>query len=323
MKIHREEVSRPLEGISEPESVRYWEASQNYRILGGIIDANNSRDAHDDFQIIDIAGTFDDPDLFLSFARLGARGEPSESSILHWVSDHGLLRRKSGPNRPGQRGEPPGSVSDQEAMTVTDFRTEVLCAHQLVALYSDIREENLEGLEAAIYGTSRHRSSDWVHTPVTDVERYLAEFRYMADADREDLNWWQDKLRHADQLERRRTEEYLRALGSYWSDLHGSDIWIALVALQAVLKHRLSGVRLSFDAGYGRSQALAGNYSIPGSWDCPNLLSAMYLQFYLLVTDFEPMRRCENPVCRLPFPITRKNKRFCNNTCRSNARNYR
>jgi predicted nucleic acid-binding Zn ribbon protein len=53
------------------------------------------------------------------------------------------------------------------------------------------------------------------------------------------------------------------------------------------------------------------------------LLSAIYLQFYLLVTDNKPMRHCENPACGMPIPITRKDKRFCNASCRSNARHYR
>jgi len=71
------------------------------------------------------------------------------------------------------------------------------------------------------------------------------------------------------------------------------------------------------------SPPLKSDYRIPRLWTCPDLLSAMYLQFYLLITDAEPMRRCQNPACGKPFPATRKNKRFCNDTCRSNARHYR
>lgn len=56
---------------------------------------------------------------------------------------------------------------------------------------------------------------------------------------------------------------------------------------------------------------------------CPDLLSGIYLQFYLFVTDDTPMRHCENPACGMQFPVTRKGKRFCNATCRSNARHYR
>jgi len=71
------------------------------------------------------------------------------------------------------------------------------------------------------------------------------------------------------------------------------------------------------------SPPLGSYYRIPRSWGCPDLLSVLYLQFYLLITDFEPMRRCQNLACGMPFPAIRKNKPFCNNTCRSNARHYR
>jgi hypothetical protein len=35
---------------------------------------------------------------------------------------------------------------------------------------------------------------------------------------------------------------------------------------------------------------------------CPDLLSGIYLQFYLFVNDDTPMRHCENPACGMPFP---------------------
>jgi hypothetical protein len=58
-------------------------------------------------------------------------------------------------------------------------------------------------------------------------------------------------------------------------------------------------------------------------WYYPDLRSAMYMQLYLLATQEKPMRSCENPVCKMPFPATKKNRRFCSDTCRSNARRYR
>jgi hypothetical protein len=46
------------------------------------------------------------------------------------------------------------------------------------------------------------------------------------------------------------------------------------------------------------------------------------LQFYLMLRGNRALRYCENPACGMPFPLVRKNKRFCNATCRSNARHY-
>ena len=34
------------------------------------------------------------PDLFLSFARLGGGGKPSRGQVLSWVRENGLLRRE-------------------------------------------------------------------------------------------------------------------------------------------------------------------------------------------------------------------------------------
>ncbi len=114
---------------------------------------------------------------------------------------------------------------------------------------------------------------------------------------------------------------------------------IARMALKNVVKDRVSRIRLSFDEvdtdvlfglikEYVSSQApnrdyLSGADSMLRRWECPDLLSAMYLQFYLLITDFRPMRRCENPPCSMPLPATRTNQRYCNASCRSNARHYR
>jgi hypothetical protein len=58
------------------------------------------------------------------------------------------------------------------------------------------------------------------------------------------------------------------------------------------------------------------------SWNCPDLLSAIYLQLYLWMTESLPMRRCVNPPCGTPFPLTRKDKQVCSRSCGSNLRHY-
>ena len=68
-----------------------------------------------------------------------------------------------------------------------------------------------------------------------------------------------------------------------------------------------------------RLKALSASTVIE-SWYCPDLLTAMYLQFYLLIADRRPMRYCN--FCGVPFPY-RENKFYCNATCRSRARHQR
>ena len=89
------------------------------------------------------------------------------------------------------------------------------------------------------------------------------------------------------------------------------------------LAYTLTDVRLTLtDLRVPEDQGRNPLFARRTMW-CPDLLSAVYLQFYLMVTDNKLLRRCENPACGLPFPAKPKHKRFCNASCRSNARNYR
>jgi hypothetical protein len=57
------------------------------------------------------------------------------------------------------------------------------------------------------------------------------------------------------------------------------------------------------------------------SWSCPDLLSALYLQFALLRMGDRPKRICDN--CGTLFPLTREDKYHCDETCYRTAYNYR
>jgi hypothetical protein len=57
------------------------------------------------------------------------------------------------------------------------------------------------------------------------------------------------------------------------------------------------------------------------SWSCPDLLSALYLQFALLRMGDRPKRICEN--CGTLFPLTREDKYHCDETCYRTAYNHR
>jgi hypothetical protein len=99
------------------------------------------------------------------------------------------------------------------------------------------------------------------------------------------------------------------------------------------LSASLAGVRLrvvpGFQIPHGASpedqrslmMSPSSRYRLHFSWHCPDLISAIYLQLFLLATKNTPMRFCE--ACQTPLPTKAKHKRFCNSTCRSNARNHR
>ena len=108
------------------------------------------------------------------------------------------------------------------------------------------------------------------------------------------------------------------------------DLYAGYDALADALTRQLSRVTVRLNARFpdiailteGGPKIPEGAHGVTQGWSCPDLLSGLYLQFYLMIVKNRRMRRCDSPVCGMPFPLTRKDKRFCNATCRSNARNY-
>ena len=141
MRLDKKDVARLLEGVPNPDMVGWWPVAMSYRIISGSIYAFNPQPIFeiDEERSLETDQFFADSDLLFSFARLGARGEPSEKSILDWVKKHGLLERKDEKDDAllSDRGEN-GSEVNQAPITLERFRAEVLCAYQLLTLYTDI-----------------------------------------------------------------------------------------------------------------------------------------------------------------------------------------
>jgi len=241
-------------------------------------------------------------DLFYSFVRLGAIGEPSESCIMEWVSRHSLLTRKD-ESVSGATVLEDGAIN-QQPISVRDFRSEVSQARAMLEFYAEIRRLDVRALNARIA------------QPRSTVDGRLA-----------------------------RLASYFTDDPSYQQVLDRIDIWLGSLAISPVLgaadkvlaemiSESVAGVRPRAIRGYAlpmssdeerpsQMRAAHKNYRMQQGWFYPDLRSAMYMQFYLLVTQNKPMRSCENPVCRMPFPATKSNRRFCCDSCRSNARHYR
>lgn len=227
-----------------------------------------------------------DDDLFLSFARLGAQGNPSPNRVLGWVRQHGLLTLGDD----GRGGQAP--------ISLTDFRAEVRQAHGMLRLYAELKGGDAkavaERLEAARPPFDVARGRDW------RLNSRFGAVRYML----------------------RNTQEMLR---------EDVDLFAGYDALAEALTSRLDGVTIRLDASFPDLTALTKDapkisesaYGLTQGWSCPDLLSGLYLQFYLMIYKNRRMRRCDSPICGLPFPLTRTDKRFCNDTCRSNARHRR
>lgn len=227
-----------------------------------------------------------DDDLFLSFVRLGRRGDPSPNRVLGWVREHGLLTRKD-----DRRG-------DQAPISLEDFRAEVRQAREMLGLYAELKAQDAEAVAARLLEPRPPFDvacgHNWrLRSPFKSVRYMLRNEPEMTPVD--------------------------------------VDLYAGFDALADALTRRLSGVTVRLSARFPDIAVLMedgpkipeGAHGLTQGWSCPDLLSGLYLQFYLMIFKNRRMRRCDNPVCGMTFPLTRKGKRFCNDTCRSNARHYR
>jgi len=271
---------RDIERIVDREEFRHrpvWPVAEEY-------DIDDSRNV-----VVKKTGDYvittplEDPDLFLSFARLGARGRPSDESILGWVSEHGLLTLE---NEGKYSVSYPWEQLKQAPISLDDFVAEVLRARSALNLYTTLNERSVKDLKEVI-GTI---SEDYRGMkPLSEMDNYFYEkWRGIPDE-------------------------------PSWTD--GMLQFMAIIKLEVFVKSRLVNVRPAF-WGAIHPETPPNAYKPAPSWECPDLLSTIYLQLYLWMTSSLPMRRCANPACGTPFPVTRKDKRVCSPSCRSNLRHY-
>lgn len=270
---------RKLEKIFDREEFRtrpIWAVAEEYGIEDGEVVVKKTGDYI-------ITTPLEDPDLFLSFARLAARGWPSDESILGWVSEHGLLTLKDASKHPAAL---PGEELNQSPISLVDFVAEVFRARSALNLYADLNEGGLEALKKRVHDISEdHRQAK----PLSELDYYFYEkWRGIPD----ERGW-----------------------------IDGTLQFMAITTLENFVMSRLEGVRPAF-WGDQLPGVPPNAYKPVQSWRCPDLLSAIYLQLYLWMTGSLPMRRCVIPTCGTPFPITRANRRVCSDTCRSNLRRY-
>jgi hypothetical protein len=282
--------------------IMIWPQATRYKVAAGWIDLEPGSN----LRRFPPPSPFADPDLALSFARLGAPGEPSAQRIEKWVSRYGLLFRRD-EKLPSDRILEDGRVN-QKPMEVYKFTREVFRFRDLLDLYAEIRG----GRATAV--TRR------IDEPHSTVDQELAA--YVLPALSEDSPFSE------------RLDRFLVALSSLSLN---RVMALADRFLADQLSASLDGVRLRTISGFQiphgasredqRSRMMSlirdpqSQYRLGFSWHCPDLISAIYLQLFLLATKNTPMRFCK--ACQTPFPAKPKHKRFCNPTCRSNGRNLR
>jgi hypothetical protein len=200
------------------------------------------------------------------------------------------------------------------SMEVHDFTEEAKYAHELLDLYLVIRGNEPTAIRTMV---RQMRSRKRAHSG--EASRL----------DREFLEKYKDNQRSllADSGDRR-SSSYREAFpaSKAASGIEGTrtrnrqfvdmvHILSAQSALGNILTSLVSNVQLR--VGVQRGEGLVS------SWYCPNLLSAIYLQSYLLVTKSKPIRFCKSRACRQAFVPNSGKQIYCSDSCRSNARNYR
>lgn len=222
--------------------------------------------------------------LFTSFTRLGRYTHLSDAKILKWVSDYGLLKRE-----PNEKNPLMWSQAVQVPMKITEFIREVDEARSASLLYYDLTWGGIESLIRRL----------------RDVRENPSTYRPPSELDKNLLSLWEDELNN---VRRDRSMRWMYTGGEF----------------EHFLKRKLSGVNISLftpiDECHLNPDIIAPAYRPRRSWSCSDLVSVMYLHFYLWVTGALPMRLCDNPKCRTPFPVTRTTKKVCSPGCRSSWR---
>ena len=220
---------------------------------------------------------FVERDFFVSFARLGARGDPSEAKIIRWVEKYGLPETRVR-TRPEdyERIRVDSRSLRQASMTVREFRQQVRYARELLILYAQLARGETDKIRSRINQPEsaldkeirrKFRSSSHKALTITSV----------------DGRWRMDT----------------RAFCA------------AFPVLVESVKEYILDVRIRPEAFLDEAWQ---------SYECPNLLSALYLQFWLMILNRLPMRYCDYEKCGTPFPFGRSDNESCSASCRSSKR---
>lgn len=158
MRVRRREMEA-IFGLDEALEGGGWFIARNYRTHNGVI--------YPDGPFKELTpNLLADASAFLSFARLSARGQPSEDVILAWAREHGLFGRLE-PDNPHPILES-GTVN-QEPLPVADFREASGFASRLLRLYELWRSGDAETLRSRMKSRPIHPPGEPERAKFADV----------------------------------------------------------------------------------------------------------------------------------------------------------
>ena len=246
----------------------------------------------------------DTPYLFLDFARLFEQKDP-EQALIRWILQYGLLglcTRNPSKFEISLSGYPLGFAFDKEYSqrggqqeTLARVSNEARQANQVLTCYEAVLARDVEKLEQVA-------SEDFAQIP------WVAHYLYV------------------------HPQQYDESTG--WAYIDALIDWILVVRVLTKVQEVLKAY--TFPAIAHRS-SLVSHTSVDDPWAPDlvirsfyprNLLGAMYLQFYWLVTSAAELERCRHCGKLIPHDIpmpgsgkkrkTHKNKKYCDERCRQN-----
>lgn len=254
----------------------------------------------------------EDADLFRSFTKVGGNARQFERRIEDWVGKHGLLELEhhelrencnlefedpyslfvTDKSRPGER-----KTLNQRPVDIGEFKMRVRQARSAVELYKCLHDGDYPAL------------ANWIgHLEQVRTERELNDV---------ELICFRSKGEGAsEQLERRLPPENSPQNSE---PVAAGQVMLIVSAFEVFLQKKLSGVRLSLSPESGLLFP-KDKYAPRRVYHCPDLLSAIWLQFYIAITERHPIKRCKNPNCSRPFFPAQGNQKYCCPSCTSTGR---
>ena len=239
----------------------------------------------------------DTPRLFLDFARIAESKNPEEA-LSRWIGQYGLLGFAHNSPRWVPEGSPevvlpPKTYDDRggPGETAEAVWYEVYTTNEVLTLYEAVLNRDADRLESLLFPPS------------------------------EDPEWLERRQQYVD--------EVLRESGSSRIDV------LVDQALRQVWEHVMAVAVFAYPTinptGSLIQQPLLTVDRLNASWGVRNLLGAMYLQFFWLVTSVGELARCKHcgrVISYAPPPVLvrekrkarkpRKDKEFCDSRCRQN-----
>jgi hypothetical protein len=276
----------------------------------------------------------DTPHLFLEFARIAEQGSRTDEALNNWIRKYGLLglssQRPNGLLEPGLDLDwapsadlysevivPPLKYSEAGGPgdTLKAYYVAVAQTNKLLTLYEALLNRDHEGLEKCFAWLERC-------TPEDLREKWPAELEERLDVEIHRLKDFMVVFAIA-------LDDVMvyKSVADDWNTLlmHKAivEIWTTVGSALSVFAYPA----ITYDKESNFTSLALSPDKLTSTWRVRNLLGAIYLQFFWLITSTSDLSRCKY-CSRIisyapPMPENegrkpRKDKEFCDSRCRQN-----